>query len=147
MLPLLDQTFHSVPMLATLDVRTEAVKAGEVTLRLPVAPAISDHAGNLHTAAIFAVGELAASTVLGTHPELRTLHHLLKSSRVKYYASSPHDVTAHAHIPADVIAVLLEDLDREGTAEVDVLVGVLDPQGRDIAQLVSHFSLRAPKVP
>lgn len=144
---LLDDALRSVPMLATLGVRTDEVEPGRVVLRLPVSNQIVSLGGALHTSALFAVGELAAATVLGTHPELADLDHFLKSSRVKYYASSHHDVTAHAELPSELAASLVQDLDRAGTASVEIPVSVRDGHGRDVAQVVSHFSLRAAVLP
>lgn len=147
MIPLLDKTLHSVPMLATLDVRSEVVEVGRVVLRVPPAAAIVDHAGNLHTSVLFAVGELAASTVVGTHPALARVEPRLKSSRIKYYAATALDVSAHAELPAASLAALLTALNGEGAASAEILVRLTDPNGREVAQLASHFSLLAPGSP
>ena len=98
MLAALDQTLRTVPMLQTLGIRAEEARTGHLVLRLPYGEAVTNHAGAIHTAAIFAVGELAAAVVLATHPELAKLVHLQKSSRIKYYAPSTKDVTAHARV-------------------------------------------------
>ena len=141
MLALLDQTLATVPMLSTLGIRAEESTTGKVVLRLPVSTGVTNHSGALHSSAIFALGELAAATVLGTHMELAELTHFLKSSRIKYYAPSHHDVTAHTELQPEQLDAIHRDL-PSGAASVEVVVQVLDGHGRDVAQLVSHFSLR-----
>lgn len=141
MLALLDQTLRSVPMLSTLGIRPEMVRTGHLVLRLPLAPQITDHAGAIHPAAIFAVGELAAAVVLGTHPELAELVQLQKSTKIKYYRPSTEDVTAHAELNAEILGAIVEGL-AAGTATTDLTVRVLDGHGRDVAELVSRFAFR-----
>ena len=106
MLPVLDQALRGVPMLVTLGIRPEEATTGIVVLRLPFAPAVTNAAGTLHTAAIFAVGELAAAVVLATHPALGHLVHMQKSTRIKYRAAARTDVTAHAALTALQVAAV-----------------------------------------
>ncbi|MEQ1566003.1 MAG: DUF4442 domain-containing protein [Myxococcota bacterium] len=141
MLAALDQTLRTVPMLATLGIRAEEARTGHLVLRLPYTPAVTNHAGAIHTAAIFAVGELAAAVVLGTHPELGALLQLQKSTRIKYYAPSTQDVTAHARVTPEMIGRILQGID-EGNAVSDVAVQVLDAHGEDVAEIVSRFTFR-----
>jgi acyl-coenzyme A thioesterase PaaI-like protein len=141
MLAVLDQTFRTVPMLATLGIRAEEARTGHLVLRLPYGLAVTNHTGAIHTSAIFAVGELAAAVVLGTHPELADLAQLQKSTRIKYYAPSHKDVTAHARVTAEMLEQVREGL-ASGLAQLDVVVQVLDGHGTDMAELVSRFTFR-----
>ncbi|HHO51220.1 MAG TPA: DUF4442 domain-containing protein [Deltaproteobacteria bacterium] len=141
MLALLDQTLRSVPMLSTLGIRPEVARTGHLVLRLPLAPDITDHAGAIPPAAIFAVGELAAAVVLGTHPDLAGLIHLQKSTKIKYYRQSTQDVTAHAELDEEILQAIVDGLGA-GTPHADLTVRVLDGHGRDVAELVSRFAFR-----
>ncbi len=141
MLAVLDRTLRSVPMLSTLGIRAEEVRTGHLVLRLPMSDAVKNASGSIHNAAIFAVGELAAAVVLGTHPELANLVHLQKSSRVKYYLPSSRDVTAHATVTSEMLAKIKSTLPR--TAAIEVPVKVLDGNGRDVAEVLTHFAFRS----
>lgn len=141
MLAALDQTLRTVPMLATLGIRAEEAQTGHLVLRLPHAPAITNHSGALHTSAVFAVGELAAAVVLATHPDLAGLKHLQKSTKIKYYLPSNNDVTAHATLTDEMLASVRSAI-PSGEARLEVPVKVLDGHGNDVAELVSHFTLR-----
>lgn len=136
MIAVLDRTLRSVPMLQTLGIRAEEARTGHLVLRLPISDAIKNSAGAIHSAALFAVGELTAAVVLGTHPELQDLLHLQKATRIKYYLPSNKDVTAHATVTPEMMQ-LIRDAQR-----VDVLVKVLDGHGRDVAEILSHFAFR-----
>ena len=137
MLASLDRVLRSVPMVSTLGIRAEEARPGHVVLRLPHAPAVTNHAGAIHTSAIFAVGELAAAVVLGTHPDLAGYLQLQKSTRIKYYAPSYKDVTAHAWVTPETLAAILA-----GESPIDVPIQVLDGHGTDVADLVSRFTFR-----
>lgn len=141
MLALLDRTLRSVPMLSTLGIRADEVRTGHLVLRLPMSDAVKNAAGSIHNAAIFAVGELAAAVVLGTHPELAHLVHLQKSSRVKYYLPAGQDVTAQASVTTEMVARILSGLPR--AADVEVPVRVSEAGGRDVAEVLTHFAFRA----
>lgn len=141
MLAVLDRTLRSVPMLSTLGIRAEEVRTGHLVLRLPMSDAVKNAAGSIHNAAIFAVGELAAAVVLGTHPELATLIHLQKSSRVKYYLPANKDVTAHATLTSEMLERIRNGLPR--SAAIEVPVKVLDGKGHDVAEILTHFAFRS----
>lgn len=141
MLPVLDQVLRTVPMLSTLGIRAEEARTGHLVLRLPYGKGVTNAAGAIHSAAIFAVGELAAAVVLGTHPELANLVHLQKSTRIKYWLPSSRDVTAHATVTPEMLAAIKAGL-PSGGVNVDVPVKVLDGNGRDVAELVSRFTFR-----
>lgn len=141
MLASLDRVLRSVPMLSTLGIRAEEARTGHLVLRLPYGTAVTNHAGAIHTGAIFAVGELAAAVVLGTHPDLAGFVQLQKSTKIKYYAPSQRDVTAHARVTPEMLAAILEEV-ADGQAQVDVPVQVLDGHGTDVAELVSRFTFR-----
>ena len=141
MLAALDSALRSVPMLNTLGIRVEEARTGHLVLRLPVSRAITTHVGAIHSAAVFAVGEVTAAVVLGTHPQLTPLVHLQKSSKVKYFLPSHQDVTAHAEVTPEMLDAIEASLGGRG-AEIEVPVKVLDGHGRDIAELISRFSFR-----
>ncbi|MCB9686959.1 MAG: YiiD C-terminal domain-containing protein [Alphaproteobacteria bacterium] len=141
MLPALDRTLRSVPMLSTLGIRAEEARTGHLVLRLPLSEQVTNHAGAIHSAAIFAVGELAAAVVLGTHPDLANLVHLQKSTRIKYYLPSTKDVTAHATVTSEMLDRVKEGL-RTNNAHIEVPVKVLDGHGRDVAEVLTHFAFR-----
>jgi acyl-coenzyme A thioesterase PaaI-like protein len=128
-------------MLSTLGIRAEEARTGHLVLRLPHGPPVTNHAGAIHSAAIFAVGELAAAVVLATHPELAGLVHLQKSTKIKYYLPSNKDVTAHATLTVEMLAAIRDGL-GSGGANLEVPVKVLDGNGRDVAEVVTHFAFR-----
>ena len=137
MLAALDQTLRTVPFLSTLGVRVEEARTGHIVLRLPLGDATKTHHGSLHTAAVFAVGELAAAVVLGTHPLLAGYSHLQKSTKIKYFLPSSKDVTAHATVTPEML-----DNIQSGATTLELSVKVLDGHGNDVAELACNFSLR-----
>jgi acyl-coenzyme A thioesterase PaaI-like protein len=134
---MLDKTLRGVPMIATLGIRAEEASTGIVVLRLPFSPSFTNAAGALHTAALAAVGELAAVVVLGTHPTLGLRPHTLKSTRIKYRLSARGDVTAHAALSPLLVASV-----ENGAATIDIPVSVLDKEGRAVAEVVCRFAIR-----
>lgn len=143
MLVSLDNALRTVPMLATLGIRAEEARAGHLILRLPFGHGVTNHAGAIHSAAIFAVGELCAAVVLGTHPALSRYTQLQKSTKIKYYAPSLMDVTAHAKVTPEMIEAVERGLGQgAASVQLDVPVQVFDGHGNDVAELVSRFVFR-----
>lgn len=140
-LALLDQALQQVPFLTTLGIRVEEASAGHVVLRLPHSRALTNHAGSLHNAAVFAVGELAASVAVATHPELSRLTQLQKSTKVKYFLPSAQDVTAHASITPEMVARVHSSV-AAGPVDLEIPVKVLDGHGRDVAELLPKLAFR-----
>lgn len=141
MLAALDQTLRTVPFLSTLGVRVEEARTGHIVLRLPLGDATKTHHGSLHTAAVFAVGELAAAVVLGTHPLLAGYSHLQKSTKIKYFLPASKDVTAHATLTPELVEALEGQL-ADGFATLELPVQVLDGHGNDVAHLSCHFAFK-----
>ncbi len=140
-LVVLDRVLRQVPFIATTGVRVEEARPGHLVLRLPYDKKVTNHAGALHTAAIFACGELAAAVVLATHPELGKHAHLLKSTKIKYFLPSSKDVTAHATVTDELVEAVVQNI-ASGTATIEVPIKVLDGHGNDIAELACHFAFR-----
>lgn len=139
----LDRALQSVPFLNHLGVRVEESRPGSAVVRLPALPENTNHTGNLHSAALFAVGELAALVALGTHPELARLVHLQKCTKIKYMVPSGIDVTAHATITPEMVAAVRSGLEV-GNAQLEVPVKLLDGKGVDIAELLGLFAFKSP---
>jgi uncharacterized protein (TIGR00369 family) len=133
----LDRALRQVPFIDTLGIRVEESRTGHVVLRLPYDETVCNHAGALHTAALFAVGELAAAVVLGTHPGLAGFTHLQKSTKIKYFLPSSKDVTAHATIKEEMLASI-----QSGGSTIEMTVKILDGHGNDVAELACNFAFR-----
>lgn len=137
----LDRALRQVPFIGTIGVRVEEARPGHLVLRLPYDKKVTNHAGALHTAAIFACGELAAAVALATHPELGRHAHLLKSTKIKYFLPSSKDVTAHVTIGEELVTSVLDTI-HTGTATIEVPIKILDGHGNDISELACNFSFR-----
>lgn len=140
-LAVLELSLRQVPFLSTLGVRPEQAEPGRVVLRLPFAHPLANHAGALHTGAVFAVGELAAAVAIGSHPDLASAVQLQKSTKIKYYLACNTDVLAHVDVDDATIRRTLQALES-GPAELEITVVIRDPEHRAVAELASKFVLR-----
>ena len=138
----LEQVLRTVPMVATLGITVDEGRPGSVVLKLPSAPPLLDAQGRVHTAAMFAVGELASAVAVGTHPKLATLAYLHKASRIAYVSSVRGDVLARAEIPSELVAAILDGLARDARFVAEVAVTLLDARGNDVANMVSVFTFK-----
>jgi acyl-coenzyme A thioesterase PaaI-like protein len=131
-----------VPFISTLGLSVEESRPGQVVLRLPLATANLAHGGVLHTATLFAVGEIAAGVAIGTHPRLAPVTKLLKASRIEYLAPSGKDVTAHAMVTAEMVQAVLNGVERDGKAQVEIPVQLMDGHGKDVAEVVCVYTFK-----
>ena len=136
----LEQILNTVPYLATLGISVEEARPGQVVLRLPALEGNTTHDGVLHSAAMFAVGEVAAGVAVGTQPQLVGYTHLLRGTRIRYAAVSRKDVTAHAAITPEMVEAIVGS--ESGRTEVQVPVRVMDGHGGDVAELIVSYSFR-----
>ena len=138
----LEQILRTVPYVAALGISVEEAKAGLVVLRIPSQAVNLNADGALHSGALFSVGELAASVALGTHPKLAKIKKLAKASRIEYLATTKGDVTAHAQITPEQIQSIIDGIAREGRAQLELPVQLMDGHGKDVGNLVSVFTFR-----
>ena len=129
----LDEALHQVPFIAHMAVRVEEAKPGSVVLRLPVNDANRATDQTLYSAAVFAVAELAALVVVGTHPRLHSYTTELLTSSIRYQARSTTDVTAHAELQPEQVQAIVEEVHHGGKGEAEVTVPVLNGHGDDVA--------------
>lgn len=139
--PALEHALSQVPFLSTLGVRVEEARPAHVVLRLPALDGNRNAAGAVYGAALFTVGELAATVAAATHPDLHELHHALVGSRIRYFATATGDVTAHADLTEELLAAVQAGLERRGEARAEIVVRLLDGYGADLAEVVSTLSL------
>ena len=137
----LNKALKSVPFHKMLNISVEETKPGHVVLRLAYNDQNTNHSGTLHSAAVFAVGELAATVALGTHPELSQLQHLQKCTKIKYILPSSKDITAHATVTEEMVQAIQNSL-ASGNAQVEIPVKVLDGHGTDVAELMGIYAFR-----
>ena len=134
------EALKSVPYLATLGITVEEARPGSAVLRLPAAESNQDHAGGLHTATLFAVGEAAAGVAVGTSPRLVGITHLQKAAGIKYLARAKGDLTAHAALPTEVVDGILSDLESGDRTQADVVVRLMDGYGKDVGEVVAVYT-------
>lgn len=134
--PILDATIQAVPFLNLLGVTVETAQPGEVTLRLPHNPTYGTHSGELHSACLFALGELAATLVLGIHPELTGHQQLQKCTKIKYFAPCHSDAFARVLVSDAFINHVFAQPD----AQAELMVQICDINGQLIAEVLGLFS-------
>lgn len=139
----LGEALGTVPYLAGLGITVEQARPGSVILRLPAGEQVLDHAGAIHPAALFAVGEAAAGVALGTSPKLTGMVHLQKATGVKYLARATGPVRAQAQVDDHFVQAVEADLARSSRAEADVVVAVRDQRGEIVAEVVAVYTFRA----
>jgi acyl-coenzyme A thioesterase PaaI-like protein len=139
--PALQEALHQVPFVALLGVTVEEATPQELVLRLPFAPTHRGVDGALFGAAVFAVGELAATAALLAHPELADRAIRQTSSRITYQGTATSDVTAHARVTAELLELMRAAWSGGQEASVDVPVRVLDGYGNDVAVVTPRFSV------
>lgn len=138
----LEKSLERVPFLSTLGVRVEEAKPGAVVLRLPSSHGNRNFDGVLDAAALFALGQVAATVALGTHPNLVDVEPLNKGSTIRYLGTSKKDVTAHAEITQEMVNAIRNALDAGGRSQIEVPVRIMDGHGDDVADLHSLFGFR-----
>lgn len=139
----LNNALRSVPYLAALGITVEQARPGRVSLKLPMGEHVRDHAGGLHSGAVFAVGEAAAGVAIGTHPALAELVSLQKATGIKYLARASTDITASAALNQAFVDQVQSAVRSQGRTEADVVVALYDNRGQKVAEIVAVYTFRS----
>ena len=143
--PNLEKAISAVPLINALGgVSVVSATPGAVSLALNAGPAIQNHAGQAHTAALFALGELAAGVVLQTHPELAGLQQLQRASGIRYLRPCATPPTAIANVTEPVLTNIQDSIARDGQAKVEMIVSLVDGTDTEVAEVVAVFSIKRP---
>ena len=133
---ILDSTIHEVPFLGALGVTVESASPGEVILRLPYHESFTDHSGSMHSACLFALGELAATLGLGVHPGLAGHSQRQKCTKIKYFSPCQTDALARIVISDALVSHVTSQQD----SQVEVLVQVIDEHHTPVAEVLGLFA-------
>lgn len=138
----IEQSLRAVPFITTLGITVEEARPGRVMLRLPCAAGNTNAAGDLHSGALFTLGELTASLAVATHPDLGQLLIRQKVAHVQYLETCSMDVTASLRITVDMVATVEIGIGEPEGARLEVPVKVLDGKGRDVAVITTVFGFK-----
>ena len=138
----LQSALDAVPYLKHMEILVDEARPGNVTLTLSGSPAITDHAGHIHSGALFSLGEAAAGIAVGTHPDLNTLVTRQQASGIRYLRSCPNAPKAFAHVDSDTLEQIRDSLQSDGEAKVELVVSIKDSSDSVCAEVVSVFTFR-----
>ncbi|MEN0067667.1 MAG: DUF4442 domain-containing protein, partial [Myxococcota bacterium] len=138
MLAELRKSLYTVPLIQTLGAMPTEVAPGRVTIALSHRPSLLDHTGALHSAALFAIAELAAGVLVATHPQLADLAPRRSTTTIRYVSASFGDVTALAELPDEALTELAHP-GRSTALEVEIGVRVLDAVDNEVAKVACRF--------
>ena len=140
----LQNALNAVPMLRHLTVIVAEADPGSVTLTLGTSDTVTDHAGNIHSSALFALGEAAAGIALSTHPALTHLRPRQQASGIKYLRPCTDAPLVQATISDEQITTIQAALSNGPSAKIEVIVKITDDSGLLVAEVISVFLFRQP---
>jgi len=135
----LQNALNAVPMLRHLTVIVAEADPGVVTLSIGTGDSVTDHSGNIHSAALFALGEAAAGIALSTHPKLTHLRPMQQASGIKYLRPCTDAPLVHASISDEQVTEIQGLLGAGNSAKIEVISKVSDDTGLLVAEVVSVF--------
>lgn len=138
----LQSALDQVPFVRSLGARVEESVPGRVRIALPHRPDLGAHGGGVHTAVLFALGELAATVSAATHPDLANLKYYLKASRITYLNAASSNIRALAILPEDAVDGVRDSLQKSGRARLELRVDLHDERGNPVGELISLFLFR-----
>lgn len=138
----LQHALNAVPLLRHLTVIVAEADPGAVTLTLGTGASVTDHAGNIHSAALFALGEAAAGVALSTHPKLTHLRPRQQASGIKYLRPCTDAPLVEASITDTQISEITALLNEGKPAKIEVISKVSDDTGSLVAEVVCVFLFR-----
>lgn len=138
----LGDTLARIPYLRPHRLKVTEGVDGEVTVRMPLSPDISNHVGIVHAGALFTAGETAAGVVAWrVVPDDRALV-LLRDATVRYTRRTEGDVAARANVDREAARAAREAFEESGRADVTVDVVARDSAGDAVFEGHFGYALR-----
>ncbi len=137
----LDAVLRSVPYIASLGIAVVKSSADEVVLRLPDTHFVSGQKGNVHSSALFVLGELAATLLLKGHPGLAPYEVLLKGTTIDYRRTPKGSATATAKFDELALSNATTPMSGDKTSHKQS-VAITDEQGQVLAAVETSFTVR-----
>jgi len=130
-----------IPFTRHLDFQIERAADGDVRMTLPDSAATRNLAGTVHAGTLYTFGE----TVAGVAAGLETLDRAFPFARraeIHYRLPARGVVHGLARVDKRDIERVLEELSREGRAELTVEVALQGPDGRTVAEMEVDYAFR-----
>ena len=140
----LQDALHAVPFLKHMEIIVDAAMPGHVTLTVAPSGMLNDHAGHLHSGALFVLGEAAAGIAVGTHPNLNALVTRQQASGIRYLQSCTNPAKATGEISPEMLEQIRGALKDGNEAKIEVVVPIRNSSEQVCAEVVSMFTFRQP---
>ncbi len=114
----------------------------DVGVRMPLAPALTNHVGILHAGALFTAAETAAGVAAWGVVGGDRAYVLLRSATVRYRRRAETDVAATASIDPEAARAAVAAFEASGRADVEVEVTVADAAGEPVLHGTFDYALR-----
>lgn len=134
---------QAIPFNTHVGLEFVEVGDGRGVVRLPDADHLKNHVGSQHAGALFAVAEAAGGgAFVGAFAErMGGITLLAKGAEISYLKLARGPVTATATLPEDGVQ-LVENLEPGGRVELSVSIGMTDEEGRTVAEMTVHYSVK-----
>ncbi len=130
-----------IPFTRQLDFRIEHAADGDVRMTLPDSTDTRNLAGTVHAGTLYTFGE----TVAGVAAGLETLDQAFPFARraeIHYRRPARGDVHGLARVEKNDVERVLDELSREGRAELTVEVDLQGSDGRTVAEMEVDYAFR-----
>ena len=139
----LKAALDQVPFLNTLNLQVMETTPGSGSLIVPAESGVLDHTGAIHSAVLFALGEVVIAVALGTTPLLTGVQQLRQASRVTYISPCMGPAHANISVDSDEMTKKVVICKAEGQASVELNVSITDNSGKTVATVISLYKLVA----
>jgi acyl-coenzyme A thioesterase PaaI-like protein len=139
------QLNHSVPFAAHTGIEINSILPDGATAELAQTAVSINHIGTQHAGALFTLGEAASGAAMAGlfASVLLDIRPVAANARIQFTRVATGRITAHAKVSGPA-AGLLEAYQKEGRVTFDVVVVLVDDEGKQVAEMqVSwHISRR-----
>lgn len=135
----------NIPFVAKAGVRCEEYAPGSVTLSLPDHRSNHNHAGSLHTGALFTLAETAGSAACATHPDLAGYQLMAKGFGIQFRTAAQGGVRARCQLTPEMARTVLWGVTTTGRADLEVPVEVTDARGEIVADFTASYQFIRPR--
>jgi thioesterase domain-containing protein len=137
------QLSRSVPFAKLLGIAVTDVSKRDASVNMSVGPTLTNHVGTAHAGALFTACESASGAALAGAllPVIMQLRFVVRDARIDYLRPAKGELSAKAAL-VDEPALVLEQLQRTGRADVAVDVSAQTADGTVVAKASFNWNLK-----
>lgn len=134
-------TRAQVSMAEHCKISVDEAEFGRVKLSMPK-DGNTNHIGTIYAGALYTLAEIPGGTLFSTTFDSSRYYPIIKEQNIRFRRPATTDITVEMTMTADEAAEIAATADRDGKADYDRIVELIDTEGTVVAISTNSYQMR-----